>query len=292
MTLEQLRIFVAVAERQHMTRAAEALNLTQSAVSAAITALETRHGTRLFDRVGRGLVLNSVGEAFLPEAKAVLNRAEAAQSLLDDLAGLRRGLVRIHASQTIGAYWLPQRMAAFQKLHPGIDLQLSIGNTHRVIEAVLSGEAELGLIEGAENAPKLSRHPVGSDRLIIAASLLHPLAGQPAPLDAARFAYLSWALREKGSGTRSEFEAALPFGASAEQLQVSMVLPSNEAILTAVAASTLVTAISELAARPLIEAGRLVRLPLDMPERPFHLLRHLERSPSRAAAALATALQD
>jgi len=60
MTLEQLRIFVAVAERQHMTRAAEALHLTQSAVSAAITALETRHNTKLFDRVGRGLVLNTV----------------------------------------------------------------------------------------------------------------------------------------------------------------------------------------------------------------------------------------
>ncbi|WP_312205281.1 LysR family transcriptional regulator, partial [Brevundimonas sp.] len=57
MTLEQLRIFVAVAERLHMTRAAEALHLTQSAVSAAVNALETRHGARLFDRVGRGLAL-------------------------------------------------------------------------------------------------------------------------------------------------------------------------------------------------------------------------------------------
>lgn len=290
MTLEQLRIFVAVAERQHMTRAAEALNLTQSAVSAAITALETRHGTRLFDRVGRGLVLNTVGEAFLPEARAVLNRAEVAQSLLDDLAGLRRGLVRIHASQTIGAYWLPQRMAAFQQANPGIDLQLSIGNTHRVIEAVTSGEAELGLIEGAEDAPRLSRQQVGADRLIIAASPDHPLALQDNILTATSLAGLNWALREEGSGTRSEFTNALPQGMSADQLQVSMVLPSNEAILTAVAASTLVTCISELAARPLIEAGRLVRLPLEMPERPFHLLRHKERSPSRAATALAAAL--
>ncbi|WP_406852413.1 LysR family transcriptional regulator [Brevundimonas sp. BH3] len=290
MTLEQLRIFVAVAERQHMTRAAEALHLTQSAVSAAITALETRHNTKLFDRVGRGLVLNTVGEAFLPEARAVLNRAEAAQNLLDDLAGLRRGLVRIHASQTICAYWLPQRMAAFQQEHPDIELQLSMGNTHRVIEAILSGEAELGLIEGAEDAPKLSRQKVGSDRLIIAASPDHPLASHERPLRARDIAGLDWVLREDGSGTRSEFQAALPQGIATDQLKISMVLPSNEAILTAVAASTLVTCISELAARPLIEAGRLVRLPLEMPERPFHLLRHKERSPSRAATALAAAL--
>lgn len=290
MTLEQLRIFVAVAERQHMTRAAQALHLTQSAVSAAITALEARHGTKLFDRVGRGLALNAVGQAFLPEARAVLARAEAAQILLDDLAGLKRGSVRVHASQTIAAYWLPQRMAAFQQAHPDIELQLSIGNTHRVIEAVLAGEAELGLVEGAENAPLLERSTIGADRLIIAASPDHPLAHHAEVLDAATLASLTWALREEGSGTRSEFEAALPKGVTPQKLKVSMVLPSNEAILTAVSASHLVTAISELAARPLIEAGRLVHLPLEMPERPFHLLRHKQRSPSRAASALAAAL--
>ena len=88
MTLEQLRIFVAVAERQHMTRAAQALNITQSAASAAIAALEARHDARLFDRVGRGLTLSEAGRAFLPEARAVLARAADAERLLDDLAGL------------------------------------------------------------------------------------------------------------------------------------------------------------------------------------------------------------
>ncbi|MNC40418.1 putative DNA-binding transcriptional regulator [compost metagenome] len=100
---------------------------------------------------------------------------------------------------------------------------------------------------------------------------------------------LDWVLREEGSGTRSEFEAALPRGV-AGSLRAVLTLPSNEAILSAVAAGGLVTAISELAAQPLIEAGRLVRLPLDLPERPFHLLRHRERRPSRAAEAFASAL--
>ena len=85
MTLEQLRIFVAVADRQHVTRAAEALNLTQSAVSSAVTALETRHGVKLFDRVGRNIVLNQAGETFLAEARAVLARAAAAEAALADL---------------------------------------------------------------------------------------------------------------------------------------------------------------------------------------------------------------
>ena len=91
MTLEQLRIFVAVAEREHMTHAAVALNMTQSAVSAAITALEARHRVKLFDRVGRRIALTSVGKAFLVEAKAVLARSSAAEQALADLAGLKTG---------------------------------------------------------------------------------------------------------------------------------------------------------------------------------------------------------
>src|SRR5260370_13160302 len=91
MTLEQLRIFIAVAEKQHVTRAASELNLTQSATSAAIAALEARYGIKLFHRVGRGIVLTQTGRDFLNEARAVVARAKAAAQVLDDLAGLKRG---------------------------------------------------------------------------------------------------------------------------------------------------------------------------------------------------------
>src|ERR1700752_399370 len=100
MTLEQLKVFVAVAERQHMTRAAEALNLTQSAASAAIAHLESRYGTKLFDRIGRGIALTEAGRVFLHEAKAVLARAEAVELALSELGGLNRGTLRLAASQT------------------------------------------------------------------------------------------------------------------------------------------------------------------------------------------------
>ena len=79
MTLEQLRIFIAVAERQHVTRAAQALNLAQSAVSHAIATLETRHDTKLFDRVGRRIELTEAGQAFLTEARAIMARVGAAE---------------------------------------------------------------------------------------------------------------------------------------------------------------------------------------------------------------------
>ena len=118
MTLEQLRIFVGVAEREHMTRAAEALNVTQSAASAAIAALEARHGVPLFHRVGRGIELSEAGRMFLIDARAVLGRAASAELALAEYAGLERGTLRLVASQTIAGYWLPRQLAAFMRATP------------------------------------------------------------------------------------------------------------------------------------------------------------------------------
>jgi len=106
MTLEQLRIFVAVAERQHVTEAARALNLAQSAASHAIAALEARHDTKLFNRVGRRIELTEAGQVFLTEARAVLAHVEVAELALSEFGNLERGTLSIQASQTIAGYWL------------------------------------------------------------------------------------------------------------------------------------------------------------------------------------------
>src|SRR5580692_6752748 len=132
MTLEQLRIFIAVAEKQHVTRAAGELNLTQSATSAAIAALEARYGIKLFDRIGRGIALTQTGREFLGEARAVLARARAAAQVLNDLAGLKRGSLTIAASQTVANYWLPGRIQTFHMANPGIELRVVIANTEQV----------------------------------------------------------------------------------------------------------------------------------------------------------------
>ncbi|MDE8345479.1 MAG: LysR family transcriptional regulator, partial [Acidocella sp.] len=102
MTLEQLRIFAAVAERQHITRAAAALNLTQAAVSASIAALETQHDVKLFDRVGRNIALTETGRLFLEEARGVLARAAAAETALRDYAA-RRDFTRTAEPQGVAA---------------------------------------------------------------------------------------------------------------------------------------------------------------------------------------------
>src|SRR3977135_1238653 len=118
MTLEQLRIFIAVAEKQHVTRAASELNLTQSATSAAIAALETRYEIKLFDRVGRGIVLTQTGRDFLNEARQVVARAKAAAQVLNDLAGLKRGSLTLAASQTAANYLLAASLEAVEERPP------------------------------------------------------------------------------------------------------------------------------------------------------------------------------
>ncbi len=285
MTLEQLRVFVAVAERQHVTRAAESLNLAQSAASAAIAALEARHGTKLFNRVGRGIELTEAGALFLLDARAVLARVEIAERTLEDLGGLRRGTLSVQASQTIAGYWLPRHLVAFRKAHPGIDIRLSVGNTAQVAAAVQCGAAELGFIEGAVDDPNLKAEAVARDQLVVVVGHGHPWAsrGRIGPAD---LVTTEWVLREPGSGTRSVFETALVgLGVDRSHLRVAIELPTNEAVRAAVEAGMGATAISASVAAPSLEAGLLVDVGITLPERSFMLLRHADRRSSHAALA-------
>lgn len=285
MTLEQLRIFIAVAERQHVTRAAQALNLTQSAVSSAITTLEGRHGVALFDRVGRSIVLNRAGEVFLAEARKVLGQAEAAEAALADLSGLARGRLSIHASQTIASYWLPPRLARFHEKHPGIELDVAMANTAQVARAVAEGEAELGLVEGLVDHPALSRSVIDTEALSLVVSPDHPWANHP-PGAALDLASTRWVLREPGSGTRAAFQDMLTRREmSLADLTIAMVLPGNEAVRTAVEAGAGAGVMSRTVALLGVKRGALVEVELDLPPREFHLLRHKQRYRSKAGDA-------
>ena len=286
MTLEQLRIFVEVAERQHLTQAAAALYLTPSAVSSAIRALEDRYGVPLFNRVGRRIETTEAGRAFLHEARHTLASARAAEIMLSEMGSLKRGSLRLQASQTIASYWLPPLLVAYQGRHPSIAVELTVGNTQSVAEAVLAGEADLGFVEGQVEDEMLMVKEVGQDRLVMVAAPSHPLAHgkrlKPADLMRCR-----WIMREPGSGTRSAFAAALKEHAlDAERLDIAMTLPSNEALVSAAGASDLATVVSELVAGPLIDAGKLVRINFALPPRAFYLLHHRQRYRTKASLAM------
>ncbi|QDL94378.1 LysR family transcriptional regulator (plasmid) [Paroceanicella profunda] len=284
MTLEQLRIFIAVAELEHMTRAADVLHLSQSAVSAAIATLEDRHGVALFHRVGRRIELTEIGAAFLGEARAVLARAEAAEQVLGEFGGLVRGRLRLVASQTIAGYWLPGVLARFRARYPRIDITLAIANSEGAAAQAESGEAELGFVEGRIHAPALSQQAVAQDRLVLIAP---PGMAVPERVDAGWLARAPWILREPGSGTRSSLEEILRSrGIDPDSQTVALTLPSNAGVLSAVEAGAGVAVLSERVVARAVAGGSVRALEADLPARAFHALRHRDRSRSRAAGAL------
>ncbi|MTJ82656.1 MAG: LysR family transcriptional regulator [Telmatospirillum sp.] len=292
MTLEQLRIFIAVAERLHFTQAAQALGLTQSAVSAAIGALESRYAVDLFHRVGRHVELSAAGAAFLTEARDVLAAAAHAEATFDDLAGLRRGRLALMGSQTIATYWLPPRLLAFRNACPGIAVDLSIGNTRQVAEAVAAGTVELGFVEGDIDNPVLERTAVDDDRLVLVVGRPYAWAGDQA-LGPDEFRRLPWILREPGSGTRAATEALLATrGLELGDVSVVLELPSNEAVRTAVEAGAGASVLSLMVVSTGLKAGMLTAAACALPTRRFSRLRHRERRLGGGARAFVSALKE
>jgi DNA-binding transcriptional LysR family regulator len=278
LTLEQLRIFVAVAEREHVTLGARDLNLTQSATSAAIAALEARHATKLFDRVGRRIALTEAGRVFLDEARAVLARAGAAEAVLADLSGLKRGALSIAASQTVGGYWLPERLGHFREAFPGIAVTVTIGNTQQAAAQVREGAADIGIVEGEVDAATLTVAPVADDEMVLVVPPAHPWAKGRGPRD---LAASPWVARERGSGTRAIFDALAGGAVPDEKV---LVLPSNEAVRGAVIAGAGAAVLSRLVVADALALGLLVAVDIKLLRRRFVALVHRDRHRTRAAA--------
>lgn len=275
MTLDQLKIFVEVAERGHVTRAASALGMSQSTVSSAISTLEGKYEVRLFDRVGRGIRLTENGRVFLREAQAVLNRATVARSILEDLAG-RTAPVAIGASQTIAAHWLPRRLATFHAGNPAVQFDVVIGNTQDIEAAVVEGKVNFGLVEGPTRHPALTRQHVDYDQfvMVIASDQALPLVAS-GRLD---LRAVNWVVREAGSGTRRGLEdLAQSEGLSLDDLKISLILPANEAVREAIEAGAGATIISRHVVASAIGEGRLREIPVDLPKREYALIFHRDR---------------
>ncbi|CAN0625397.1 DNA-binding transcriptional regulator, LysR family [Burkholderia multivorans] len=279
MTLDQLRIFVAVAEQQHVTRAADVLALSQSAVSSSIAALEAQYDIKLFHRIRRNIVLTEAGQQFLGEARAVLARASSAGNMLADLAGLRRGALSLAASQTVANYWIPKVMQRFHEAYPGVSLKLSITNTGQVVRQVAEGAVDLGFVEDQVDADGLEMRAVAQDELVLVVAPDHPWAGRDSTaIGRIDLRESAWVLREPESGTRGIFEKMVrSLGSDPAGFEIALELPSNEAVRAAVEAGAGATVMSRLVAESSLNAGTLTALDWPVPSREFLMLRHQQR---------------
>ena len=210
----RLRVFREVANQASFRRAAEVLYITQPAVTQQIKALEEELGSRLFDRSGGKVRLTAAGEVLLrhaDEAEATLSRAVEE---IGSLEGEVRGALRVAASTTIAQYVLPRLLAEFARQHQGVRLELESANTQRVVEAVASGDAPIGLIEGPAHRQDLVVERWLEDELVLVVPAGHEWADEEIALSTLGSAKLL--VRERGSGTREVIEQASEASRSAD----------------------------------------------------------------------------
>jgi LysR family transcriptional regulator, low CO2-responsive transcriptional regulator len=232
-TFRQLKVFAEVAQRESVTRAAEALHLTPPAVSMQIKEIESQVGLPLFDREGRRISLSTAGEYFLVHAKRLLAELQNAEHAMARFKRVERGLLTIGMVST-AKYFVPQLMARFREEHLGIDVKLRVaGNREQLVAMLQAAEVDLAVMgrppkELATRSEAFAAHP-----MVIVAPPGHPLLPfGHAPLSA--LAPYPFIVREQGSGTRNamqQFFAEHRFEAS-----ITMEISSNETIKQAVMA--------------------------------------------------------
>ncbi|MDX2216040.1 MAG: LysR substrate-binding domain-containing protein [Oculatellaceae cyanobacterium bins.114] len=299
MTLEQLRIFLAVAKHLHFTRAAEELYITQPAVSAAVNSLEKEYGVRLFHRVGRHIEITEAGKLLEIEAQKILDQVISTERGLRELNSLQRGQLRLGSSLTLGNYWLPDRISRFKQQYPGITVNCTLANAEEIGEGTVAGLFDVGLVTGSVKPSlqnMLRREVVGSDRLQVVVGRSHPWYKRGHVL-ANELLTTTWIMRETGSAIQQVFEENLHrMGINPLQLNVELILTSSEMVKSVVEQSKSAAAVSELMLKKELQLGtlRTVNVIYQQPNersnsldmiQPVLMLVHRERFQSRVAIA-------
>ncbi len=289
-SLRQIGVFVAVARLGSVSRAADAVALSQSAASTALSELESQFNCRLFERVGKRLQINTLGEQLLPKAVELLDRTAEIEALLEGRTGL--GVLRIGATLTIGNYLATLIVADFLQQHPEAKVQLKVHNTATIVEQVAGYELDLGLIEGSCRHPDLVTLPWVHDELVVFAAPDHPLVRQQnVPIET--LMEERWILREQGSGTREVFEQALrPFHVE-PAMRLRLELEHTEAIKRAVESGLGIGCISRLALRDAFRRGSLAPINTPMLDltRRFQFLWHRDKYHTAVLREFLTACQ-
>jgi len=276
-TFRQLEIFIAVAETKQVTRAAKNLYLTQSAVSMALSELESQLSGPLFDRHGRSLLLNDRGRYLLPLAKEIIYQVVNVESMLTEQRNSVAGSLKVVASSTIGNYVLPYLIGSFMRLHPEAHIDMLVANTLIAEKMVQKGEADLGFVEGGIGVDSLRAVPWFEDELAIVVSPSHPLGQKEVFNIPDDLRETKWVMREEGSGTAEIFTKKL--GRHADILQVVTTLGHTEAIKKAVESGAGAACLSQLTVCREAEQGWLKILPIEglNMRRQLRIIQHKEK---------------
>lgn len=279
-TLRQLQVFECVARHLNHSRAAQELYLSQPAVSMQIKQAEQIVGLPLFEQSGKRIFLTEAGRELLHYARSILQLMQEMESGFDAMKGLERGRLNIAVVSTAN-YFMPQLLARFIRIHPGIQVALSVANRDAVLRQLSENLADLAIMGQPPAGTEMTASPFLENPLVVIAAPDHALAAahKIQPHQLVRETLL---LRELGSGTRSVAERY--FTTHQLPLPSHMEMDTNEAIKQSVQAGMGIGIISRHGIELELETGRLVVLDVDgFPiVRHWYLVQRKDKRPSMA----------
>lgn len=257
MTLRHMRIFQKIYETQSVTRAAEAMHMTQPAVTRALQELEKYYGLRLFERLNRRLTVTEAGRRMYDYALHLTETFDTMEKSLRDWE--RQGVLRVGASVSLGCSLLPQLARTFQEEHPGVEVRVRIANGELLRRDLLENRLDLALLEGEENGANLMLTPFAAGEMALIVPPGHPLAraGGATLAQAAAYPLL---LRETGSATRRFLDQLLMSRGLA--VQPVWESASTQALLSAVREGLGITLVPWALARQTVLRGEAERCPV------------------------------
>jgi DNA-binding transcriptional LysR family regulator len=255
-SLEQVRSFVAVAEHEHISKAAASLFLTQGAVTQQVRHFERAVGLQLLERDGRGVRLTDAGRTLAVACRAALRSVQVLEDSAQSMKSLQAGSLHLGASPTCASYYLPARLAGFTKQHPGIKLSMTVEPSAEINRQVIAGALDCGLIEGTPD-PELIAVVLDQDELILVAHRDHRLAAlrRVNSAELARHRYLG-----RGPTWAAEQNVRDMIGEAFDQSE-TLNLGHPEYVRAAALAGLGYAALPRLAVEADLDSGSLKRLP-------------------------------
>lgn len=289
MIVESLKVYITVVEQRNFSRAAELLHLSQPGVSLHIRKLEKEFDVKLMHRSPKWVKLTEAGELLYVRAKEMVNLYESAKLDIARLHDNVSGSLQIGASFTIGEYVLPRLFSSFARQYPEVAMEVFIGNSSQVVEAIRDNHIDFGLIEEDIEAQDLNVTPFMKDELIIVAAEGYPLHTS-VNADLEQLQDQVWILREMGSGTRSSSDRFL--AQTGLRVNRSYVFNSSQGVKEAVFSGLGIAMLSRWVVKRELSAGMLkeITIPGIHIERNFSLVRRIGHIPTRANEVFAERL--
>lgn len=286
--LHELRVFLVAAETENFSETGRLLQISQPAVSGYIQGLEQKLHIRLFERTGRNIKLNEVGEAFVPVVRNLLKEARQAENFIAAHQGTVIGQVSVGCSTAAGKYILPQIVARFLECHSGVRITIQSGARNQTLERLSSGELDLAVSSLRIPRRDLEYRHFSDDQLVLIVPLGHPWAGRDSiqPQELLEHEII---LRETGSGAASTLNRELArYDMSLDMLQSRLAVWTTEAIVLAVKAKIGPGFVSYTAAECAIRNGEAVEVPIEgfRLVQPLYLARHVGFHATEAQKAL------